>query len=79
MILGEDSTYQTLPATIEYIDFMKIERTAYMRIPFNIVFAVYIPFSLAVIIRGLITAWTGFAGRGPQHDSHASAESHDYD
>lgn len=69
----------TLPAAWDYVDFMKIERTAYMRIPFNIVFAVYIPFSVAVIIRGLATAWAGFSGSGPQHDVHVSAESHDYD
>jgi C4-dicarboxylate transporter DctQ subunit len=47
----------TLPATWEFVDFMKIERTAYMRIPFNIVFAVYIPFAIAVILRSLMTAW----------------------
>lgn len=69
----------TLPATWDYVDFMKIERTAYLRIPFNIVFAIYIPFALAVIVRGLMTAWAGISGRGPQFDTEASAESHDYD
>lgn len=69
----------TLPASWDYIDFMQIERTAYMRIPFNMVFIVYIPFALAVIVRALMTALAGLQGTGPQFDTAASAESHDYD
>jgi C4-dicarboxylate transporter DctQ subunit len=69
----------TLPATWEFVDFMKIERTAYMRIPFNIVFAVYIPFAIAVILRSLMTAWAGLTGRGSQFDKAVSPETHEYD
>jgi TRAP-type C4-dicarboxylate transport system permease small subunit len=43
----------TLPQCLDYIQFMKIERTAYLRWPFNWVFAIYIPFALAMIARCL--------------------------
>lgn len=69
----------TLPATWDYVDFMKIERTAYMRWPFNIVFFIYIPFAIAVIVRALMTAWAGFRGTGPRFHIEDSAGSHDYD
>lgn len=69
----------TLPATWDYVDFMKVERTAYLRVPFNIVFAIYIPFSISVIIRSLITVWAGVTGTGAQYQPTTTAESHDYD
>ena len=69
----------TLPATWDYVDFMKIERTAYMRWPFNIVFFIYIPFAIAVIVRALMTAWAGLTGTGPRFHIEDSAGSHDYD
>ena len=69
----------TLPATWDYVDFMKIERSAYMRWPFNFVFFIYIPFAIAVIVRALMTAWAGFRGTGPRFHIEDSAGSHDYD
>lgn len=69
----------TLPATWDYVDFMKIERTAYMRWPFNLVFFIYIPFAIAVVVRALMTAWAGLTGTGPRFHIEDSAGSHDYD
>ncbi|MFN4099858.1 MAG: TRAP transporter small permease [Pararhodobacter sp.] len=43
----------TLPMCLDYIQFMRIERTAYLRWPFSWVFAIYIPFALAFIARCL--------------------------
>jgi len=43
----------TLPACLEYVQFMQIERTAYLRWPYSWVFAVYIPFALSMIARCL--------------------------
>lgn len=67
----------TMPAAVDYIAFMAREKTAYLRWPFHLVFAIYVPFSLSVIARCLFTAWQGVSGTGP----HAApvAESHDYD
>lgn len=69
----------TLPAVWDYVTFMEIERTAYMRWPFNWVFAAYIPFHLSIIVRMLIVAWNGIRGKSSFDDAHHSAESHDYD
>lgn len=49
----------TLPDAWGYVEFMQIERTAYLRLPYNWVFAIYIPFHIAVIIRMLLVAWSG--------------------
>lgn len=43
----------TLPKCLDYVQFMRIERTAYLRWPFHWVFAVYVPFALAMITRCL--------------------------
>lgn len=43
----------TLPKCLDYVQFMRIERTAYLRWPYHYVFAIYIPFALAMIARCL--------------------------
>lgn len=48
----------SLPAMIDYVTFMKVERTAYMKLPFSWVYAIYIVFAVAAIVRYL---WLGFA------------------
>jgi len=53
----------TLPAVWDYVTFMKLERTSYMGLRFDLVFAIYIPFVLAVVFRSLRTAWRAIAGR----------------
>lgn len=52
----------SLPKAYEYVTFMKIERTAYMRIPFDLVFSIYMPFAVAVIVRSLMTVWGAITG-----------------
>lgn len=69
----------TLPHAWDYVTFMGIERTAAFRWPFDIVFGIYIPFHVAVIVRMLLMAWTGFAGARPVFDREPHPESHDYD
>jgi C4-dicarboxylate transporter DctQ subunit len=56
----------SLPATWDYVTFMKVERTAYLHIPFNWVYSIYVVFAVAMIVRHI---WIGFAaiyGRGPE-------------
>lgn len=58
----------SLPAMVDYVGFMKVERTAYMKIPFNWVYSIYILFAVAAIARYL---WLGFAalrGDAPEDD-----------
>ena len=60
----------SLPKAIEYVRFMGIEKTAYMQLPFDLLFSIYIPFVVAVIVRSLIDVWNALAGRG----AHAGPE-----
>jgi TRAP-type C4-dicarboxylate transport system permease small subunit len=55
----------SLPAIAEYVAFMKVERTAYLKIPFNWVYAIYIAFAVAAIIRYLWIGWAAIRGRAP--------------
>lgn len=41
----------SLPAAWDYVSFMKIQSTAYLKIRFDILFSIYIIFSLAVVTR----------------------------
>ncbi|MFV0334910.1 MAG: TRAP transporter small permease [Tropicimonas sp.] len=52
----------TLPASWDYVGFMAVERTAYMQIPYNIVFSIYIPFACAVIVRSLLSVGAAISG-----------------
>ncbi len=69
----------TLPNAWEYVGFMDIERTAYLRLPFSWVFAIYIPFHVAVIVRMLQLAWGGITGGRQPEDVIIHPETHDYD
>lgn len=69
----------TLPHAWDYVTFMGIERTAAFRWPFDLVFAIYIPFHIAVIIRMLIVAWGGIRGDRSNESLAAHPETHDYE
>lgn len=69
----------TLPAAWEYVTFMEIERTAAFRWRFDLVFGIYIPFHIAVIIRMLLVAWGGIFGMQQSEDPQSDPQSHDYD
>ena len=69
----------TLPHAWDYVTFMGIERTAAFRWPFDLVFAIYIPFHIAVIVRMLLQALGGLLGSRRREDIDLKPESHDYD
>lgn len=46
----------SLPAIIDYVTFMKVEKTAYLKIRFDYLYAIYPIFAVVVIIRQL---WVG--------------------
>lgn len=69
----------TLPHAWDYVTFMGIERTAAFRWSFDLVFAIYIPFHVAVIVRMLLLAWVGITGTRRPADLERHPESHDYD
>ena len=63
----------SLPAVWDYVTFMKVQRTSYLRIRFDWLYAIYVIFAVAVILRYL---WLGVrAIRG--HDPAAISDMSD--
>ncbi|WP_100958937.1 TRAP transporter small permease subunit [Bosea sp. FBZP-16] len=56
----------SLPAMADYVSFMKVERTAYLKIPFNWVYAIYIAFAVGAIIRYLWLGFSALRGKAPE-------------
>jgi TRAP-type C4-dicarboxylate transport system permease small subunit len=46
-----------MPAVVDYVTFMRVQRTAYMHIRFDWLFSIYVIFALAAIIRYLWLGW----------------------
>jgi len=55
-----------LPATIDYITFYKIKKSATLRIRLDVVFSVYALFAFAVIVRSAMRVW--YLARGGDPD-----------
>lgn len=53
----------SLPAVFDYVTFMKVERSAYLGIRFDILYSVYLIFAVAMIIRHAVIAWRAVTGR----------------
>ncbi|TQV83343.1 TRAP transporter small permease [Denitrobaculum tricleocarpae] len=66
----------SLPATADFIAFMKIEKTSLLGIRFDYVFSIYLVFLTAVILRYTLRAWAVLRGNtlnekdndGPKND-----------
>jgi len=56
----------SLPAVVDYVMFMKVEKTAYMKIRFDWLFSIYVLFAIACIGRYLWLGWTALLGRAPK-------------
>jgi len=69
----------SLPYVWDYVTFMSIEKTAYMRLRFDYVFAIYVPFAVSVAVRSLINVWQAVRGSHPKYQAGSGAEGHDYD
>jgi len=41
----------SLPAIVGYVSFMRVERTDYLKVPFSVVFSIYVLFALAALAR----------------------------
>ena len=55
----------SLPATVDYVRFMKVERTAYLKIRFDHLFSIYVLFVVAVIVRYVWILSQLFRGKDP--------------
>ena len=56
----------SLPAMADYVAFMKVERTAYLKLPFNWVYSIYIAFAVAAIVRYLWLCTQALRGKAPE-------------
>jgi TRAP-type C4-dicarboxylate transport system permease small subunit len=65
----------SLPATFAYVSFMKVEKTSYLKIPFDWLFSIYLLFAIAVIARYLWILSLLLRGREPDEDDPAKASS----
>ena len=53
----------SLPATIKYVTFMKVESTSYLKIRFDILYSVYVVFVIAILVRYLLSLWSLARGK----------------
>ena len=55
----------SLPAVIDYVLFMKVEKTAYLKIRFDWLYSIYAIFAVATIVRQFWLGCQAIWGRGP--------------
>lgn len=55
----------SLPAAVDYVTFMKIQSTVYLKIRFDYLFSIYVIFAVAIIIRYLWLLWSAIMGSDP--------------
>jgi len=56
----------SLPAAVDYVAFMRVEKTAYLKIRMDWLFSIYIVFVVAVLVRYLWLSWHALSGPAPQ-------------
>jgi TRAP-type C4-dicarboxylate transport system permease small subunit len=55
----------SLPAVVDYVTFMKVQATAYLKIRFDYLYSIYVFFAIAVICRYVWLVWKAFQ-RAPE-------------
>jgi len=55
----------SLPAVVDYVLFMRVEKTAYMKIRFDWLFSIYVVFAVAAIVRYMWLAADALRGKAP--------------
>jgi TRAP-type C4-dicarboxylate transport system permease small subunit len=55
----------SLPAVVDYVAFMKVESSAYLKIRFDLLFSIYVVFAIAIIVRYVWLCWRAVWGRAP--------------
>lgn len=64
----------SLPGVVDYVSFMKVEKTAYLKFRLDWVSSIYIVFVLAILVRYLVLCWRLMRGGAPPQ-SNVGAES----
>jgi TRAP-type C4-dicarboxylate transport system permease small subunit len=65
----------SLPAVVDYVTFMKVQQTAYMKIRFDYLYSAYVIFAVASIVRYLWLGWRALLGKGPDAPDPTKASS----
>ena len=55
----------SLPAVWDYVTFMKVQRTSYLRIRYDWLYSIYVVFAVAVIARYCWLGWISLRGSDP--------------
>jgi TRAP-type C4-dicarboxylate transport system permease small subunit len=63
----------SLPAVVDYVAFMRVQRTAYLHIRFDWLFSIYVVFAAAAIVRYLFVGWRALWGEAPKPDVASTA------
>ncbi|HSV19083.1 MAG TPA: TRAP transporter small permease [Casimicrobiaceae bacterium] len=53
----------SLPATWRYVAFMKREHSAYLKMPFDYLYSIYLIFAVVIILRQVRLIWLAWRGR----------------
>jgi TRAP-type C4-dicarboxylate transport system permease small subunit len=65
----------SFPAVLDYVTFMKVEKTSYLKVRFDWLFSIYIVFAVATIIRYIWLAWQALRGVAPEEFDPTKASS----
>lgn len=65
----------SLPAVYDYVAFMRVERTAYLKIRFDYLYSIYVVFAVAMIVRYLWIAVDAIRGKAPEAFDPTTASS----
>ncbi len=65
----------SLPAVASYVSFMKVQKTAYLKVRFDYLFSIYLVFVIAAVARYLWLAWRAMRGVAPEELDPAKASS----
>jgi C4-dicarboxylate transporter DctQ subunit len=56
----------SLPATIKYVTFMRVESSSYLKIRLDVLYSIYVVFAVALIVRYAWAAWAALRGDAAQ-------------
>jgi hypothetical protein len=65
----------SLPAVVDYVTFMKVQTTAYLKVRFDLLFSIYVVFVVATIARYVWLAWRAMRGVAPEEFDPTKAAS----
>lgn len=65
----------SLPAVVDYVTFMKVQSSSYLKIRFDLLFSIYVIFAAATIVRYVWLAWRALRGAAPDEFDPTQASS----